>query len=114
MNLSRSFLIGRMFVILESCVLLGRAREPLDRQSTLHVRCLSPAREFKTRRARFNVDRWIQNQRPTVDDHARVRARVSPVGLGHPMQDRRRSFAHIVIGFSISQLILLQQHQVHS
>ena len=75
MNLSRWILIGRKFVILESRSLLGCTRGPWDRESTVHVRCPSPARGFKTRRARFNVGRRIQDQRPTFADSARARAR---------------------------------------
>ena len=95
-----------MFVILDFPALLGRARGPLDRQSTVHVRCLSPAREFKTRRARFNLDRWIQDLRPTVDELAR--ARVSPMDLRRPMQDRRLTIVHVVINFENSREVYLQ------
>ena len=55
--------------------------EPSISISTVHSHALSPAREFKTRRARFNVDRWIQDQRPTFVDHARART-LFPRGLG--------------------------------
>ena len=99
MNLSCWILIGRKFVILESRSLLGCTRGPLDRESTVHVRCLPPAREVQTRRARFNVGHWIQDQRATLVDHARARARVSPVGLRRPIQDQRLTSVHVVLDF---------------
>ena len=80
MNLSRWILIGRMFVILEIPSLLGRAREPSTSRSAVHLRRLVSARGIQTRRAGFNRGRWIQDQRSTLADPERTRAR-SPASL---------------------------------
>ena len=43
-----------------------RHREPSISHLTVHSHRAHPARVFKSRRARFNVDRWIQDPRPTL------------------------------------------------
>ena len=81
MNLSRSFLIGRMFVVLEFLILLDRAREPSISRSAAHLRRLVRARGIQTSRAGCNQGRWIQDQRSTFADPERACAR-SPASLG--------------------------------
>ena len=87
----------------EQCVCaVQRHREPSISRSTVHSHALFPAREIQTRRARFNVDRWIQDQRPTFGPS---RGRVSPVGLRRPIQDQRPKFVHVIYDFWISRRI---------
>ena len=82
--------------------------EPSISRSTVHSHALFSRARFQTRRARFNVSRWIQDQRPTFGDHAQARARVSPLDLRRPMQDRRLTSVRVVINFEDSREVYLQ------